>query len=150
MWKLSDIRVEGNQTRTIYPKLTVGQQQETVEVIADAGTVETAKSSVGRTLETKTIEDAPLVGGSLYASVATLSPGVTGSGGAFGGAGSSGSQGTNSFNTEPGFQINAAGQRQEANEYQVDGSSVNGNSRDGIANLQPEADTVAELKFPRM
>jgi Carboxypeptidase regulatory-like domain len=147
MWKLSDVRVEGNQTRTVYPKLTIGQRQEVVEVLADAGTVETAKSSVGRTLETKTIEDAPLVGGSLYASVATLSPGVTGSGGAFGGAGGSGSQGTNSFNTEPGFQINAAGQRQEANEYQVDGSSVNGNSRDGIANLQPETDTVAELKI---
>jgi hypothetical protein len=147
IWKLSDLRIEGNQTRTIYPKLAVGQQQETVEVVADAGTVETAKSSVARTLETKTIEDAPLVGGSLYASVATLSPGLTGSGGAFGGAGSSGSQGTNSFNTEPGFQINAAGQRQEANEYQVDGSSVNGNSRDGIANLQPESDTVAELRI---
>jgi len=25
MWKLSDIRVEGNQTRTIYPKLAIGQ-----------------------------------------------------------------------------------------------------------------------------
>jgi hypothetical protein len=146
VWKLTDIRVEGNQTRTVYPKLVVGQQQQSVEVVAETGSVETAKSSIGRTLETKTVEDAPLIGGSLYASVATLSPGVTGSGGAFGGASSSGSQGTNSFNTEPGFQINAAGQRQEANEYQVDGSSVNGNSRDGIANLQPEPDTVAELK----
>ena len=146
VWKLNDIKVEGNQTRTIYPKLVVGHQQEVVEVTAEAGNVETVKTSVGRTLETKTVENSPLVGGSLYASVATLSPGVTGSGGAFGGAAGSGSQGTNSFNTEPGFQINAGGQRQEANEYQVDGSSVNGNSRDGIANLQPEPDTVAELK----
>jgi hypothetical protein len=146
VWKLTDIHVEGNQTRTVYPKLVVGKQEATVQVTAEAGNVETAKSSVGRTLETKTIEDAPLVGASIYASIATLSPGVTGSGGAFGGAASSGSQGTNSFSVEPGFQINAAGQRQEANEYQVDGSSVNGNSRDGIANLQPEPDTVAELR----
>src|SRR5882724_8093106 len=28
VWKLNDIRVEGNQTRTIYPKLVVGQQQQ--------------------------------------------------------------------------------------------------------------------------
>jgi len=44
----------------------------------------------------------------------------------------SGSAGQDSFQTEPGFQINSAGQRQENNEYQVDGSSVNGNSRDGL------------------
>jgi len=50
------------------------------------------------------------------------------------------------FASENGFQINAAGQRQEMNEYQVDGVTVNSNSRDGVVNIDPEPDTVAEMK----
>jgi Carboxypeptidase regulatory-like domain len=146
-WDQNDIDVEGTDVRTIYPKLTVGTTRETVEVTANSAAVETVSGTVSRVLEQQTVENAPLVGENLYASVATLAPGVTGLGGSFGGASSSGSQGTNSFNAEPGFQIIGAGQRQEANEYQVDGSSVNGNSRDGIVNITPEPDSVAQLKI---
>jgi hypothetical protein len=119
----------------------------TVEVVGETQTVETTKATISHALEEQTIAEAPLIGENLYASVATLAPGVSGTGGAFGGASSSGSQGTNSFSSEPGFQIIAAGQRQESNEFQVDGSSVNGNSRDGIVNITPEPDTVAEMKI---
>lgn len=146
-WIQRDMKLEGNQVRTVYPELAVGQQKSIVEVSATGSSVETAKSSVDRTIETKTIEEAPLVGRNIYAGLAALAPGITGSGGSFGGASGSGSQGTNSFGQEPAFQINAGGQRQESNEYQIDGSSVNGNSRDGIVNLTPEPDTVAELKI---
>ena len=86
-------------------------------------------------------------GRNIYSGVAFIAPGVTGAGKLFGGATGSGSAGQDSFQTEPGFQINSAGQRQENNEYQVDGSSVNGNSRDGIANLTPEPDTVQEVRI---
>jgi hypothetical protein len=146
-WEQSDIDVEGTDVRTIYPKLNVGTTHETVEVTANSSAVETVSGTVSRVLEQQTVQNAPLVGENLYASVATLAPGVTGLGGSFGGASSSGSQGTNSFNAEPGFQIIGAGQRQEANEYQVDGSSVDGNSRDGIVNITPEPDSVAQLKI---
>jgi hypothetical protein len=146
-WEQRDIDVEGTDIRSIYPKLNVGATQSTVEVTANSATVETTSGTMSRVLEQQTVQNAPLVGENLYASVATLAPGVTGLGGSFGGASSSGSQGTNSFNAEPGFQIIGAGQRQEANEYQVDGTSVNGNSRDGITNLTPEPDTVAQMKI---
>ena len=145
-WQQRDIDIEGTDIRTIYPKLSVGATQSTVEVTANSSVVETTSGTISRTLEQQTVNNAPLVGENLYASVATLAPGVTGLGGSFGGASGSGSQGTNSFNAEPGFQIIGAGQRQEANEYQVDGTSVNGNSRDGITNLTPEPDSVAQMK----
>jgi Carboxypeptidase regulatory-like domain len=145
-WTTDNIILEANQIRTLNASLVVGQQKSTVEVTAEAAAVETGKSTVGRAIETKTVETAPLIGRNIYAGVAYLAPGVTGGGNAFGGAGGSGSQGTNSFAQEQAFQINSAGQRQEANEYDVDGSSVNGNSRDGIVNLTPEPDTVAEVK----
>ncbi|MGI8960102.1 MAG: carboxypeptidase regulatory-like domain-containing protein [Bryobacteraceae bacterium] len=145
-WTTDNIILDANQIRTLNASLVVGEQKSTVEVTAEAAAVETGKSTVGRAIETKTVETAPLIGRNIYAGVAYLAPGVTGGGNAFGGAGGSGSQGTNSFAQEQAFQINAAGQRQEANEYDVDGSSVNGNSRDGIVNLTPEPDTVAEVK----
>jgi hypothetical protein len=145
-WQQNDINIEGADIRSIYPKLTVGTAHSTVQVSANNSAVETTSGTISRTLEQQTVQNAPLVGENLYASVATLAPGVTGLGGSFGGASSSGSQGTNSFNAEPGFQIIGAGQRQEANEYQVDGTSVNGNSRDGITNLTPEPDSVEQMK----
>jgi hypothetical protein len=146
-WQQKGIDIEGTDVRTVYPKLQPGATQSTVEVNANSSSVETTSGTVSRVLEQQTVQHAPLVGENLYASVATLAPGVTGLGGSFGGANSSGSQGTNSFNAEPGFQIIGAGQRQEANEYQVDGTSVNGNSRDGITNLTPEPDSVAQMKL---
>jgi hypothetical protein len=145
-WEQKGIDIEGTDIRTVYPKLNVGTTEARVEVTANSSAVETTSGTISRTLEQQTVESAPLVGENLYASVATLAPGVTGLGGSFGGASSSGSQGTNSFNAEPGFQIIGAGQRQESNEYQVDGTSVNGNSRDGITNITPEPDTVAQMK----
>jgi len=87
-----------------------------------------------------------MLGRNIYSGVAFIAPGVTGAGKLFGGATGSGSAGQDSFQVEPGFQINSAGQRQENNEYQVDGSNVNGNSRDGISNLTPEPDTVQEVR----
>lgn len=146
-WAQSNVLIEGSAVRSVYPKLTVGQEVTTVEVRSEMETVETTRGTISRTLEEQTVAESPLVGQNLYASVATLAPGVTGLGDASGSIASAGSQGTNSFSSEAGFQINAAGQRQEANEFQVDGTTVNGNSRDGVVNITPEPDTVAELKI---
>jgi hypothetical protein len=146
-WVQSNVLVEGGARRAVYPTLKVGQNSATVEVRAETESLETTQGTVSRTLENQTVAAAPLVGGSLYASVATLAPGVTGLGDASGSIGSAGSQGTNSFNSEAGFQINAAGQRQDTNEFQVDGTNVMSTSRDGVVNISPEADTVSEMKI---
>ena len=145
-WKSNDIVVEGRDVRTIYPKLALGSATETVSVEADTQQIETTKGNIGRTLETKTVEESPLEGNDVYAGVATLAPGVTGLGDASGNISTAGSVGTTSFAAESGFQINAAGQRQEANEYQVDGTPVDSDSRDGVVNITPENETVQEIK----
>ena len=146
-WVLINIQVDANQLRTVYPKLLVGEQKAEVEVSANVEALETGRSSVATSIAQRTLADAPMQGRNIFAGVAFIAPGVTGAGKLFGGATGSGSAGQDSFQTEPGFQINSAGQRQENNEYTVDGSSVNGNSRDGISNLTPEPDTVQEVRI---
>jgi hypothetical protein len=142
-WVQTDLVLEGSQVRTVYPVLVVGDQLTKVEVIAAATAIETGTSKVSRSVEEKTIAEVPMVGRNAYGAIVMLAPGVTGSGQLFG-SGSANSQ--DSFQNEPGYQLNAAGQRQEQNEYEVDGTSVNGNSRDGIANLTPEPDTIQEVR----
>lgn len=145
-WIQTKLVVESNQIRTVYPQVSLGEQKSQIEVTAEGSAIETGKSNVARSIEQRTIEQSPMVGRNVYGGVAALAPGITGAGAMFGGATGSGSASQDSFQTEPGFQINATGQRQETNEYQVDGSSVNGNSRDGIVNLTPQPDTVAEVR----
>jgi hypothetical protein len=145
-WTETNVHVDANQVRTVYPKLAIGEQKAVVEVSAHTEAIETGKSSVANSTTQRTIDEAPMYGRNLYSGVAFIAPGVTGGGKLFGGATGSGSASQDSFQAEPGFQINSGGQRQENNEYQVDGSSVNGNSRDGIANLTPEPDTVQEVR----
>jgi hypothetical protein len=142
-WVQTSLVLAGGEARTVYPTLTLGEQVARVEVTATANAIETANTKVSRSIEQKTIAEVPSVGRNAYASVAWLAPGVTGSGQLFG-SGSANQQ--DSFQNEPGYQINAAGQRQEQNEYDVDGTSVNGNSRDGIANLTPQTDTIQEIR----
>ena len=64
-----------------------------------------------------------------------------------GGALGSGSANNDSFEQEAGYQINAAGQRQENNEYDVDGSGLNSASRDGVVNLSPEPDFIQAVRI---
>ncbi|MCU1261376.1 MAG: hypothetical protein JWO80_4261 [Bryobacterales bacterium] len=142
-WVERSVQIDANQMRSVYPKLQVGEQSAHIEVSATAEGIETGKSSVATSIAAATMETAPMPSRNIYAAVAFIAPGVTGAGKVFG---SGSSAGQDSFQAEPGFQINSAGQRQETNEYQVDGSSVNGNSRDGIANLTPEPDTVQEMR----
>src|SRR6266478_8447266 len=142
-WVQTNLVLAGGEARTVYPMLAVGEQVAKVEVTAEVGAIETSTSNVSRSVEEKTLSEVPMVGRNAYASIVALAPGVTGSGQLFA---SGAAFGTDSFQSEPGYQINAAGQRQEQNEYDVDGTSVNGNSRDGIANLTPEPDTIQEIR----
>jgi hypothetical protein len=144
-WVQTGLALTGSELRTLYPVLAVGEQRQIVEVSATVAAVETGTSKVSRSIEGTTLEQSPLLGRNVYGALAAA-PGITGSGALFGGATGSGSTNQDSFQTEPGFQINAGGQRQEANEYQIDGASVNGNSRDGIVNITPEPDTVQEIR----
>lgn len=146
-WLQKDIALENNQAKTVNPTLGLASQVTTVQVTGGAEAVETDRSETSRELSEHTIENAPLLGRNVYTSMIELAPGVTGSGLPSGGAIGSGSNNNDSFEQEQGYQLNAAGQRQENNEYDVDGSTVNSASRDGVVNLAPEPDFVQTMRI---
>src|SRR5260370_31269933 len=131
-WVESPVQIDANQMRSVYPRLQIGEQSTHVEVSATAEGIETGKSAVATNIAVATMETAPMPSRNIYAAVAFIAPGVTGPGKVFA---SGSSAGQDSFQAEPGLQINSAGQRQQANDDQEDSSSVNGTSRDCIPTL---------------
>src|SRR5712664_2243001 len=146
-WIQKDVQLESNEVKTIYPSLALPTQTVLVDVTAEVATVETDKSNTSREISDITIHDAPLLGRNVYTSMIELAPGVTGTGLPAGGAAGSGSANNDSFEQEAGYQINAAGQRQENNEFDVDGSVVVSASRDGVVNLSPEPDFIQAVRI---
>ena len=145
-WKQTGVQLESNETKTLYPSLALPTQTASVQVSEAVAAVETNKSDTSREISEQTIETAPLIGRNVYTSMIQLAPGVTGSGLPSGGALGSGSANNDSFEQEAGYQINASGQRQEDNEYDVDGSGLNSASRDGVVNLSPEPDFIQAIR----
>ena len=146
-WVQKDVVLESNEVKTIHPTLGLSTQTTTVEVTGAVAAIETDKSNTSVELSETSIHDAPLLGRNVYTSMIELAPGVTGSGLPSGGALGSGSANNDSFEQEAGYQINAAGQRQENNEYDVDGSGLNSASRDGVVNLSPEPDFIQAIRI---
>src|SRR5258708_27296951 len=146
-WVQKDVQLESNEVKTIYPSLALPTAAESVEVSGTIAAVETDKSDTSREISQASIENAPLLGRNIYTSMIELAPGITGSGLPSGGALGSGSANNDSFEQEAGYQINAAGQRQENNEYDVDGSGLNSASRDGVVNLSPEPDFIQAIRI---
>jgi Carboxypeptidase regulatory-like domain len=145
-WQQTSVQLESNETKTLYPSMAVPTAATSVQVSEAIAAVETDKSDTSREIAQQTIETAPLIGRNVYTSMIQLAPGVTGSGLPSGGALGSGSANNDSFEQEAGYQINAAGQRQEDNEYDVDGSGLNSASRDGVVNLSPEPDFIQAIR----
>src|SRR6185295_6640892 len=114
--------------------LEAGDVSEAVTISAgeSAGSVQTENANIDRALTTREIQRIPQVGRDPYELI-RLTPGVFGDG-ARGGNGNSvgfpnstGPRGSNSsiFQTENQVQISANGQRISANNFQIDGVSVN-------------------------
>ena len=146
-WVQKDVQLESNQVRSVHPVLTLPSENVKVEVTAELAAVETDKSNTSREISESLIHGAPLLGRNIYTSMIELAPGVTGSGLPAGGALGSGSANNDSFEQEAGYQLNAAGQRQENNQYDVDGSIAVSASRDGVVNLSPEPDFIQAVRI---
>ena len=146
-WVEKDVLLESNEVKTLYPSLALPTQTTSITVNSTVGAIETDKSDTSREISQQVIENAPLLGRNIYTSMIELAPGITGSGLPSGGALGSGSANNDSFEQEAGYQINAAGQRQENNEYDVDGAGVNSASRDGVVNLSPEPDFIQAVRI---
>src|SRR5437667_1593136 len=125
--------------------LQVGALGEKVTVSANVVQVETEQGSVSGRIEAQQMRDLPLNGRNLY-NLLAVQPGVAGRGLATTFGASGGGTNNDSFAAENGPQIYASGQRTESNSFTVDDTSVNSAARGGVANLTPNADSVAEVR----
>ena len=134
--------------------LETGGISEIVTVTSEAETLKTEDANIDNTLSTKEILRLPQVGRDPY-ELARLTPGIFGDGARGGNGGSSGFPnspgpgGSNSsiFQTENQVPITANGQRVEANNFQIDGVSVNSQTNGGGAIITPSQEAVKEVNI---
>ena len=150
---LTGIQVGGEAPRTADLKLEAGGSSTTVDVNAsDQVALQTSDASIGDTLTSEQIERLPATGGDVYELLRTA-PGITGDASRSGagtanflpngvGAGQSNS---GIFQTENQIQISAAGQQVGANNYLIDGVSVNSLGQAGAAVVTPNQEAVGQL-----
>lgn len=156
-----DVLVEAELPRGFDLKLEVGAVSEEVTVTASGIGLQTEDASLTATIDNQQIERLPTFGRDPY-ELLRITPGISGDGGRTGsgqsvgfpnGAGGNGSGqsagpgGSNSaiFQTENQQPISANGQRVTANDYVVDGVSVNSLQFGGAATLTPSLESVQEI-----
>ncbi|MGH9720115.1 MAG: carboxypeptidase regulatory-like domain-containing protein [Bryobacteraceae bacterium] len=132
--EVSDLRLEGGETRTVNITLEVGATSSAVTVAAEASAVELSEARVSSVVESRQFNELPLLGRNLFGLVA-LTPGVTGTTGL-----------ADVFGSEQQVNVNAAGQRGEQNGYAVDSGSVTSMVRHGRVNLQPNSESIQEMR----
>lgn len=150
---LEDVTLEAETPRNINLDLTTGGNSETVTVTADSTPLlQTADASIGNTLDAETLQRLPLTGGDVYESLRTA-VGITGDS-ARSGSGSAlrlpngggpGQSNSGIFQTENQVQISADGQGVGANNFMIDGVSVNSLGRGGAAVVTPNQESVSQM-----
>jgi hypothetical protein len=73
-WIQTNLVLSGGESRTVYPRLDVGEQATKVEVTAIMNAIETGTSNVSRSVEEKTIDEVPMVGRNVFGSIVALAP----------------------------------------------------------------------------
>ncbi|PYV56612.1 MAG: hypothetical protein DMG98_12460, partial [Acidobacteria bacterium] len=137
------VQVAVAETQTVNLHLSVGGGESVVNVTGEAPLVETAEGRVSGEIEEGKVHDLPLTGRNFYTLV-VLTPGVTGlaSGGGQAYAQASG----DIFNPEFGVNLSANGARFESNSFLIDGASIDSSQRNGVTNVNPNAEDVQELR----
>lgn len=147
-----DVVVTAEAQRGFDVALVPTQVQETVTVSAGNEQLQTESAVVDNTLSSAQVEALPAFGRDPYELV-RLSPGVFGDASRQGNGNSLvipqqvGPGGSNFqlFQTENAVQIVSNGQRVTANDYTLDGASVNSLSHGGAAVITPNAESIQEI-----
>ena len=142
-WVQTGVILDARQVRTVAPTLEIGEVATEVTIEATITSVNTANAQTSVELDEEMIEDAPLPGRAVWRQAAIV-PGVVGTGLTGGSQSASRTAGGEVDNFEPqlGLRVMAAGQRQDSNQFILDGSYINENSRAGSAFVSPFPDTV--------
>lgn len=134
--------------------LEPGEVSATVTVTQEtAPTLETENANVGKAITTLEIRQLPQFGRDPY-ELLRLTPGVFGEGARSGSGlasnlpnnGGPGGSIRSIFQVENQVQISANGQRVTANNYQIDGTSVNSLTHGGAAVITPNQESVKEVR----
>lgn len=150
---VENVKVDAESVRGVDVQLEVGGISEVVTVEAGNAPLETEDASVRKTISTQEILRLPQSGRDPYELV-RLAPGVFGAGARSGSGGSVGLPNTSGpdgssvgiFSTENRPAISANGQRVSANNYQIDGVSVNSQTWGGAAVITPTQEAVKEVQ----
>ncbi|CAN5324762.1 hypothetical protein BH20ACI1_BH20ACI1_15310 [soil metagenome] len=150
---IDNVKVDAESIRGVDIKLEIGGISEIVTVEADNAPLETEDASVRKTITTDEILRLPQAGRDPYELV-RLAPGVFGAGARSGSGGSVGLPNTSGpdgssigiFGTENRPAISANGQRVSANNFQIDGVSVNSQTWGGAAVITPTQEAVKEVQ----
>ncbi|MGH9682977.1 MAG: carboxypeptidase regulatory-like domain-containing protein [Candidatus Acidiferrales bacterium] len=159
---LDDVIVAGEQVQAVNVTLEVGAATQSVTINAsEAPLIDTETGQISGTLTNAEIQNLPSIGRDPF-QLLRLAPGVFGDGAqAPGGAATvPGSAGINAstagtqfgspssvFATENGPQVFAGGQRNEGNNFQVDGVAVNSQVWGGATLITPNEESVKEVRI---
>ncbi len=149
---LKDVLVEAEQPRGLDVTLTVGAVQDSITVSDTPGGLETENANVNSTIGSQEVLTLPQFGRDPFELI-RLTPGVfgdaarAGNGNSFALPQQVGPGGSNNaiFQTENQVQIVANGQRVTANNYSLDGVSINSLSNGGAAVITPNQESVQEI-----
>ena len=130
------ITLNVNETATVPVHLTVGAEDQVVQVESDAEIIQPTVSTLGKVVMEREILDLPLDGrnftqlGTLQPGVVPLTPGLK--------------QAGSSLREGQGYAVN--GQRPESNNFLIDGAN-NFNGVDGGFVLKPPVDSISEFRI---
>lgn len=151
---LANVTINAESVQGLDIVLTTGEVSETVTV-TDAATnaLQTESADIDKSITTAEVRQLPQFGRDPY-ELARLTPGVFGDA-ARGGTGGAvnlpntvgpGGSTRGIFQTENAPQISANGQRVSANNFQIDGTSVNSLTNGGAAVVTPNQESVKEVR----
>jgi hypothetical protein len=148
------VTVNAEQVQGLDVALTAGEVAETVTVTSEStAELDTESASVNKAITTQEVKRLPQFGRDPY-ELLRLTPGIFGDAGRSGGGSvvglpnSTGPGGSNTsiFQVENQPQITANGQRVSANNFQIDGVSVNSLTHGGAAVVTPNQESVKEVR----
>jgi hypothetical protein len=152
---LTGVTINAEETQGIDIRLEAGPVAESVTVTAgqQGARLDTEEPSIARSITTEEVQRLPQVGRDPYELV-RLTPGVFGDGArsANGNAANlpnvtgPGGSNTSIFQVENQVQVSANGQRVSANDFQIDGVSVNSLGFGGAAVVTPNQESVKEMR----
>src|SRR5262245_50951834 len=152
--QLENLTVSAEGAASVDVMMETGVVSETVTISGEASAaLEKENANISRSISTVEIRQLPQVGRDPY-ELLRLTPGVfgdgarQGNGNAVGFPNNTGPGGSNNsiFQTENQVQISANGQRLSANNFQIDGVSVNSFNWGGAALVTPNQESVKEIR----